>query len=282
MKKLAFILKIFIVLFALIGVLFTAVFVGMQFGFFNVRGSIAERNKFFTGNILNNIPDPNSTTTANRPVFKWEQTPEWAVLSAALTKDAPTINQVAALTDVPARLIAAVVVPEQMRFFTSNRESYKRYFEPLKILGTMSQFSLGVSGIKPETANQIEKNNTDPISAFYPGDKYAHLLDYPSPNWHDAELYNRLTDPHNHYYQYLYTALFIKQVTHQWQSAGYDLSGRPDVVTTIFNLGFTHSLPNSMPAVGGAVIKIGGETLSYGELGAEFYYSGELLDQFPD
>ncbi len=53
-------------------------------------------------------------------------------------------------------MIASVVVPEQTRFFTSNREVFKRYFEPLKILGSLSQFSLGVSGIKEDTAIQIE------------------------------------------------------------------------------------------------------------------------------
>lgn len=34
-------------LFALIGLLFTGVFVAMQFGLLNVQGSIAERNSFF-------------------------------------------------------------------------------------------------------------------------------------------------------------------------------------------------------------------------------------------
>ncbi|MDE2399519.1 MAG: hypothetical protein KGL67_00685 [Patescibacteria group bacterium] len=282
MKKIILVLKIIIVVFALIGLFFTIVFIGMQFGLLNVRGSITERNKFFTGNILNNTLLARPFSTSNRPVYNWEQTPEWNVLSTAFTKDAPTINKVASETDVPARLIVSVVVPEQIRFFTSNRESYKKYFEPLKILGTLSQFSLGVSGIKPETAKQIEKNNIDPTSSFYPGDKYKNLLNYPQGALHDVELYNRLTDPHDHYYQYLYTALFIKQVMHQWQSSGFDLNNNPEIMATIFNIGFDHSVPSNQPIVGGAPIEIGGETLSYGGLSGEFYRSGELLDQFPN
>lgn len=278
MKFLNLIIKIIIIFFAIIGFFFVAVFFGMKFGLLNVRGSIAERNKFFTENgELTNIK---SFQSANNNVFNWEQTPEWGVLKEALIKDAPTIQKVASETNVPARLIVSVVMPEQIRFFTSNRESYKKYFEPLKILGTLSQFSLGVSGVKPETANQIEKNNIDIASVFYPGDEYKNLLNYPEGVSHDAELYKRLTDPHDHYYQYLYTALFIKQVMHQWNGAGFDLTNKPEIITTLFNLGFVHSVPNANPSVGGAPIQIGEETLSFGELGAEFYYSGELLDQF--
>ncbi|MGM3099375.1 hypothetical protein, partial [Bacillus cereus group sp. BC327] len=72
----------------------------------------------------------------------------------------------------------SVVVPEQTRFFTSNREVFKRYFEPLKILGSLSQFSLGVSGIKEETAIQIENQALDSTSPFYPGLGMAALFSY--------------------------------------------------------------------------------------------------------
>ena len=41
--------KVLVVLFALIGLAFTGVYVAMQFGLLNVPGSIAERNAFFTG-----------------------------------------------------------------------------------------------------------------------------------------------------------------------------------------------------------------------------------------
>ncbi len=280
MKTFFLIIKIIIIFFAIIGVFFTVVFVGMQFGWLHVRGSIVERNKFFTED-NGDISNVKSFSSADNPVFNWEQTPEWEDLKQALIKDSSVIQKVSAETGVPSRLIVSAVVPEQIRFFTSNRESYKKYFEPLKILGTLSQFSLGVSGIKPETANQIEKNNIDSTSSFYPGDEYKNLLFYSEGVSHDEELYKRLTDPHNHYYQYLYTALFIKQITHQWVNEGFDLSNRPEIITTLFNLGFDHSVPNAHPEVGGASIQIGDDVLSFGELGGEFYYSGELLEQFP-
>ena len=184
-------------------------------------------------------------------------------------------------TGISARLIASVVAPEQFRFFSSNRESYKRYFEPLKILGTLTKFSLGVSGIKPDTATQIEKNILNPDSKFYLGPEYEHILDYPVLSEHDIELYSRLTDSKNHYYQYLYTSLFIKQIETQWLNAGYDLSYRPDILATIFNLGFYRSNPSDHPEAGGAVIKIGDEEISFGQLSSELYFSGELINEFP-
>ncbi len=267
--------------FALIGLFFTIVFAGMQFGLFNVRGSIAERNTFFA-------PQKNVGVGINAPCVDrtlstcvWTQTPEWEVIQGGLGKDAAIITAVSEKTGVSSRLIAAVVVPEQTRFFTSEREVFKRYFEPLKILGSLSQFSLGVSGIKQETAVSIEELAGSTTSPFYPGDGMARLLAYEPGVQHDAVLYARLTDAKNHYYSYLYTALFIKEVEAQWKAAGYDISKNPGAVVTLFNIGFKKSHPNPSPSVAGSTIETGGKKYSYGELGANFYNSTELTDIFP-
>ncbi|HEY5382956.1 MAG TPA: hypothetical protein VIJ88_00120, partial [Candidatus Paceibacterota bacterium] len=199
--------------FALIGLLFSGVFVAMHYGLLNVQGSIAERNTFFGQ--FGTAPNATSTppcTNAGQTVCDWTQTPEWAVINSGLQKDQNIILQVSAESGIPPRIIAAAVVPEQIRFFTSEREIFKQYFEPLKILGSLSQFSLGVSGIKQETADDIEKYANDPTSPFYPGPEIAPLIAYAPGASHDTELYNRLTDAKNHYYSYLYTAIYIKEV----------------------------------------------------------------------
>ena len=279
-------LKVLIVLFALIGVTFTAVFIAMQFGLLNVRGSILERNAFFTGSGTNSASvemaqDTSTSCPGNASTCTWQETREWAVVSGGLEKDVAVINDVSSKTGVPSRLIASVVVPEQMRFFTSEREVFKRYFEPLKILGSLSQFSLGVSGIKQETANKIEQYASDPSSPFYPGDGYATLLAYQPGTDHDAELYKRLTDPKNHYYSYLYTALFIKEIEAQWERAGYPIANKSDIVATLFNIGFENSVPKTNPQVAGAVISVGGTDYPFGALASTFYLSTELTTQFP-
>jgi hypothetical protein len=300
MKKfLKYSLITIILIFAAIGMAFTAVFVGMQFGLTNVRGTIEERNSFFgkvptlsfnnassTGDKEDNAPvgngcqdDPTQTIPC-----EWNETIQWEVVQGGLEKDATIIRRVSNETGVPGRMIAAAVVPEQMRFFAegSNREVFKRYFEPLKILASLSQFSLGVSGMKQKTAADVELYANDSTSQFYPGDGVAALIAYASSTKSkDQELFNRLTDEKDHYYSYLYTALYLKEIEMQWQRAGYDVSKRPDVLVTLFNLGFDASQPKADPKAAGAAITIGGQRYSFGDLGATFYHSDELLTEFP-
>lgn len=265
-----------VILFALIGLVFTAVFVAMQFGLLNVRGSIEARNNSILGAVGAVDTKTNISCSDEHDVCHWNETREWAVVAGGLEKDAATIERVAHETGVSPRLIAAMVVPEQIRFFTSNREVFKRYFEPLKILGSLSQFSLGVSGIKQETAQAIEQHATNQDSPLYPGDGYTSLIAYNDADDRDATLFNRLTDEHDHYYSYLYTALFIKEIEAQWERAGYDISNQPAIIATLFNIGFDESQPKPNPQIGGAPITVGGTTYSFGELAGLFYESDEV------
>lgn len=284
MKKVAlWILVVVIAVFTIIGMVFSGVFIGMHYGIFNIKGSIASRNKFFLDAAGTSTVATTPCTDPTLTQCDWNQTPEWAVIKAGLIKDEAIIDQVATSTGVSPRMIAAVVIPEQTRFFTSNREIFKSYFEPLKILGSLSQFSLGVSGIKEDTAKAIENHANTPASSFYPGPGMAALVAYDASSSKDVDgtLYNRLADDKNHYYSYLYTALYIKEVEAQWAKAGYDVSHNPESVVTLFNIGFGSSNPNPTPVAGGAVITTGGTDYTYGELGADFYYSNELADIFP-
>ena len=285
-----------IVIFALIGIVFTGVFFAMKFGLTNVRGSIEERDSFF-GKVPAFSFGSNASSSGKNtePVGNgckdgldqtkpcgWSETVQWEVVKGGLSKDASVIKRVSVETGVPARMIAASVVPEQVRFFTDNREVFKRYFEPLKILASLSQFSLGVSGIKQKTAQDIEMYANDPASQFYPGDGMAALFAYSSSTPDkEKELFNRLSDDKNHYYSYLYTALYLKEITAQWQKAGFDVKDRPDVLVTLFNLGFNASEPKADPKAAGANITIGATKYTFGTLGALFWHSDELVVEFP-
>jgi hypothetical protein len=282
------------VVFALEGFFFTAIFVAMQFGLLNVRGSIDSRNKFFSTlpkSEVNAATIPKTATATSCiqqgaggeavPVCAWNQSEEWATVRSGLQKDQAIINDVSNKTGVPSRLIASAVAPEQLRFFSSNRETYKKYFEPLKILGSMSQFSLGISGIKQETAKSIERYTIDKNSPFYVGQGMADLIAYPAGANHSSILFSRLTDSKNHYYSYLYTAVYIKEIEAQWKIQGYDINQRPDVIDTLFNIGFAQSHPKPNPQIGGTAITLSNTTYSYGELGTDFYTSDELTKIFP-
>lgn len=257
-------------LFAFIGLFLTLGFFAVKYGLTNTSGIIDRQREGFL----------DRTNTPNNEFISWNKGEEWQVLKEAFAKDRNVLNKVESLTGVPSRLIVSVVIVEQLRLFHSEREVFKQVFAPLKILGTQTQFSLGVSGIKQKTAEQIENNLKDKNSAYYLGDDFAHYLDFKT-NDIDAERFARLTDYKDRYYSYLYTALYIKQFAIQWKKAGIDISDRPEILTTLFNIGFEHSIPNPHPESGGAEIEIGDTTYSFGYLAREFYYSDELTDLYP-
>lgn len=265
--------KTIIYIFALIGVIFSAVFIGMQWGLFNVRGSNATRNISLG---IPTTPLVQDCLDDTKESCDWNKTKEWKILKAAFTKDSVVLNKVSKQTGVSTKMIVATVSPEQIRFFTSEREKFKKVFEPLKILVSLSKFSLGVSGIKEDTAKKIEEYANDPTGEFYPGPNMNSLLAYSPGVNHDTELYKRLTDEHDHYFSYLYTAIYIKEIQNQWAKAGFDITKEPGVIITLFNLGFNASKPNANPTVAGSIITLAGHSYSYGELGALIYNSNEL------
>jgi hypothetical protein len=52
-------------------------------------------------------------------------------------------------------------------------------------------------------------------------------------------------------------------------------------VGTLFNLGFEKSKPSNNPKVGGSSFKVGDKEYTFGGLCFEFYYSGEMMKDFP-
>lgn len=265
--------------FALIGFILTLGYFAVKFGLTNEKGIIdRQREVFLKPELL--LKKQAIHAEAKMTSKTWKDTGEWVVIKNALTKDADVINRASAMADISPRLLVAQVVVEQLRLFTTNREIFKSFFAPLKILGNQTQFSWGVVGIKQETAMQVEENLTNPTSPFYLGAQYEHLLDFSTDN-PDEERFMRITDEEDRYYAYLYAALHLKQLTVQWNKAGYSISNKPEIVSTLFNIGFIHSKPNAQPKSGGASIPIEGVEYSFGSLAKTFYDSSELLNIFP-
>jgi len=234
----------------------------------------AELNQFKEAN------DPAQLQTNTKSIFEWMNINEWQDFKLAVAKDKHLIDSAAMMTGVEPRLIVALLVGEQIRLFNSNREAYKKWIGPLKILSVETTFSLGVTGIKVPTAQKIENNLKDSTSIFYLGKKYEHLLDFKTNNV-GQERFTRLTTYKNHYYSYLYAALNVKQIMVQWERSGYPINDRPEILATLFNIGYEVSVPKENPVVGGSGINIKGKRYSFGAVAYEFYYSGELFDLFP-
>lgn len=264
-----------IIIFAIIGVIFTGVFVAMQFNLLNVRGSVKERNSLF----------PKSETVPSVPLVNnepWAKSPDWGIMKVAFTRDADTIRRAARDADIDPRILLGGIIGEQFRFFSNySRETFKNYFEPLKILASLSKFSYGIAGLKPETVADIDKNLTNPDSVFYLGKQMEQVITYPENSDRTAVRFARITDTKDSYYSYLYVGLYMKQIIAQWERAGYDISDRAGILATLYNLGFHYSKPNANPQIGGAPVMVGGKQYSFGALAEAFYNSDELIDIFP-
>lgn len=266
------IFNILLYIFAAIGLFLMFGFFAVKFGLTNTKGIIDQQTQFFRN-------QDNANKVAPTPL-PWNQGPEWENFESAISKDAQVLKRVESETSVPARIIVSVVFVEQMRLYFSDRQVFKDLFAPLKILGTQTQFSLGVSGIKQKTAEQIENNLKTANSPYYLGEDFEHYLDFKTTDI-ENERFTRLTDYRDRYYSYLYTALYIKELATSWKKAGFDITEKPEILATLFNIGFEHSKPNSDPKSGGAEIKINNTTYSFGRLAGEFYHSSELTDLYP-
>lgn len=229
-----------------------------------------------------------SAKASNLSVFDWTNIMEWKYFKEAVAKDKRYIDSAAKVAGVEARYIVACLVGEQVRLFNSRRERFKNFVAPLKSLALETNHSYGVTGIKENTAKNIEFYLVDSTSKYYLGKKYKHALDYDSTvnysnkdNDTNSVRIQRLVQYKNHYYSYLYAALFIKQIRMQWQRAGFPIDDRPEIFASLFNLGFVKSVPKKNPSVGGSNFKIRDQEYTFGSVAYEFYYSGEMSDMFP-
>ncbi len=340
------IFRLFLFGFALAGFVFFVIYIAMQFGWLNVRGSVSERNSYFNIkkeekvnnnynleivcqiNILNRYApltsvniyknlirgtkdeimvrmieaasfrfknDYSFMTEMNRcknnnqkqdlkiliSAYNWADTDQWVLMKEVFTRDQEIIKRAGKEAEISPRLILSGVIGEQFRFFSNRRESFKSYFEPLKILASLSNTSFGIAGLKPKTIGQIEDNLKNPKSPFYLGPGFEHIVDHKYGVDIETERMDRITNTKDPYYSYLYVGLFMKQIIAQWQRAGFDISNRPEILATLYNLGFYFSVPKENPMPGGSTITVNDVDYTFGDLAYEFYYSGELSDIFP-
>ena len=220
--------------------------------------------------------------------YDWMNVAEWKYFREALRKDKPYIDSAAKVAGVEARTIVAALVGEQVRLFNSRRERFKEYIAPLKSLSVGTMMSFGPTGIKENTAMKIERYLKDSTSVYYLGREYQHLLDFDSTANYGHVVSDtmslrvkRLAQYKDHYYSFLYTALFIKQIKMQWERAGFRIDERPEIFASLFNLGYQKSKPKKNPGVGGSVFKVHDKEYTFGGVAFDFYYSGELSDLFP-
>jgi len=286
--------KIIVYIFAIIGFIFISVYIAMYFGLTNAGSIIDKQAKTFisvpsnTGynddlekKILYESPAksnaPDSNLSLNKQItdhkaLSFFQSDEWKNFEMALTPHFSKLLQIESETGIKSRLIMSILAVEQLRLFYSDRQMFEEIFAPLKILGSQSQFSWGILGIKQTTAIEIENHLKNKNSEYYLGKKHENILDFHTNNI-GQERFKRLINERDYYYQFLYASLYIKQVIRQWENAGFDISNRPEILATLYNIGFQNSNPNPNPKSGGALIEIADKEYSFGSLAGLIYKS---------
>jgi hypothetical protein len=220
-------------------------------------------------------------STTKVSAYTWQNSEYWQVIKESIVKDKAAIIKAAETSGIQPRLLVSVAIVEQLRLYYTQRELYEKLFKPLKILANANKMAWGVMSIKEKMAIETENHLHDIKSPYYLGPDSEKILDFSGGTDIAKERYNRLTNEKDHYYSYLYGSLIIKQFQEQWQKAGYDLKYRPEIIATLFNIGYSHSAPKANPTVGGSTLEINGEEYFFGSLAYEFYYSGELVEEFP-
>jgi len=196
--------------------------------------------------------------------FAWSRSPLWDSTALAVRRDLPVIESAARRMGVSPRLVVLPAICEQLRRAESFREAYKKFFTSFVPL---SNVSVGVTGIKPESLDRLLP--------------FCDSLDRALIDSVPVETIRRRLQEPDHAWSYLYAALYMKCILRQWREAGVDLSQRPEIVMTVYNLGVNRCPPRPDPLAGGAVFTIDGVEHSFGSFAREFYWSGLLYPQLP-
>lgn len=167
-------------------------------------------------------------------------------------------------------LVISSMIGEQFRIAcNSQRDSVKK-----AIVGTTPRrlvsydISLWVWGVKVSTAREIFKHADARWTAserFLQYDRYS-----------DGELATAMSTD-----DYLQAALptnLVKNILVRWANHWYDISGKPGVVWTLYNMGNNEKKkPNANPKLGWAVIRVGARRFTYGELSAAVYWYRKIF-----
>ena len=117
------IFQILVYLFAAIGFVLVVGYFAVKYGITNTTGIIDQQRESFLVASSSEMAAADVTT-----ILPWTETEECATLDTAIHKDGSSVSQAAAATGVPARIIIANLVAEQLRLFFSDREDYKQFF----------------------------------------------------------------------------------------------------------------------------------------------------------
>jgi len=113
---------------------------------------------------------------------------------------------------------------------TNNYDWRDKYFDVHLAQKGMNS-SIGFCQVKMKTAYWIECQLADSSSEFYPGKSYENIL---SVSQSPQEIIDKLKDDGTNL---LYAAAYMRIIQSYWESKGYPIDDRVDIIATIFSYG---------------------------------------------
>ncbi|MGB2867466.1 MAG: hypothetical protein WBD36_03370 [Bacteroidota bacterium] len=181
-----------------------------------------------------------------------------------LRSNCENIKNAAILFNVHPRDVASVIFVEHLMNVT---------WVDRKLDVTFAKYgfntSIGLGQVKVETAKWIESTLRDSASRYFLGDSLGTIFPATASK---PDLISRLSDSA---WNACYVAANIAMIDKRWADAGISLSGRVDVLATLYSVGVVQSgvekrKPHSNPLAN-----------QFGRLAEQFYNSDILIDLYP-
>ena len=132
MRLLKIIFRSLLYIFAVIGLVLVGGYFAVKWGLTNDPG-IDRQDDFFQKS------QSGSNAEVEGRNNLWSKGEEWVVFKKAVKKDKSAIEKAAAESQVPPRIIVSILGVEQLRLYHTNREIFKQFFAPLKLLGKIGR-----------------------------------------------------------------------------------------------------------------------------------------------
>lgn len=174
------------------------------------------------------------------------------------------IEKIAEIYDIDEKKIISSIAVEQLRYLSTQRWYAKYLIQSSPYLTTFSKFSYWLWWVKVETAREIQesvkKYNKEIYEKYFAKDSMKT----------DEELIEVLKDD---FWWFLYTGWLIFSIEQRWKTAGFDISNKPWVVTTLYNMwNPDDKIPNSSPKIGGSLIAVNWKDMYFWEIWFLYYY----------
>jgi len=211
-----------------------------------------------------------------------EDNPIEKEVHAVLIRNSEQIKKVGNELNLDPRIIASVIYVEQAQHamrFTGKLEDFISSVVGGDTLLGLAGASIGPYQLKASAVSQADSYLRDPSSEFYLGAQFENYLSEIPLNRFNSE---EILDDEQKAIKAI--GVILAQFQKQWKedSNGIDISNRPDILATLFNIGFKKSIPKKNPQSGGFVYyDISGVEKNFGDRSYDWYFSDKLTSIFP-